>query len=77
MDAFHEALQLLESCGVTIVHGADYASLDEFNDLSKEKQLLVLAGCFQADIKGYLGNLATNPIFSTTSVTLFNSLSRV
>jgi amidase len=61
MEAFRKALRLLESRGATIVRGANYAGLDEFNNLSKERQLLVLAGYFQTDIKEYLGNLTTNP----------------
>ncbi|KAK3292121.1 amidase signature domain-containing protein [Chaetomium fimeti] len=61
MEAFHEALRLLESSGATVVHAANYAGSDEFNNMSKERQLLILAGSFQTDIKQYLGNLKTNP----------------
>jgi hypothetical protein len=62
MEAFHKALRVLESCGANIVHGTNYAGLDELNGLpNKERQLLVLAGCFKTDIKEYLGNLTTNP----------------
>jgi Asp-tRNA(Asn)/Glu-tRNA(Gln) amidotransferase A subunit family amidase len=61
MEAFHKALRVLESCGANIVHGANYAGVDELNGLPKERQLLVLAGCFKTDIKEYLGNLTTKP----------------
>ena len=78
MEAFHEALRLLESCGANIVHGANYAGLDEFKSLSQERQLLVLAGYFQTDIKEYFGNLTTKPhALIRALVTLFDLLSRI
>ncbi|KAK3358833.1 putative amidase [Lasiosphaeria hispida] len=61
LQAFNNALHLLESSGATIVRDANYACLEEFTKLSKEEQVFTLAGYFQTDIKQYLTGLDTNP----------------
>ncbi|KAK0710741.1 glutamyl-tRNA amidotransferase subunit A [Lasiosphaeris hirsuta] len=61
LQAFNNALHLLESSGATIVRDADYACLEKFSRLSKEDQVFVLAGYFQTDIKKYLASLKANP----------------
>lgn len=61
LQAFEDALRLLESSGATLVRDSNYPCLDEFTNLKKDTQILPLAGYFQADIKRYLGSLAINP----------------
>jgi Asp-tRNA(Asn)/Glu-tRNA(Gln) amidotransferase A subunit family amidase len=77
MDAFHKALQLLESCGATIVHDADYAGLDEFNKLSEENNFWSPPAISKLTSKNIFVTSRPTPILSTTSVTLFGSQSRV
>ncbi|KAK3379024.1 glutamyl-tRNA amidotransferase subunit A [Lasiosphaeria ovina] len=61
LEEFNSALSLLEFCEATIVRDTNYACLDDFLKLSEEEMGIVVAGCFQKDIRKYLTDLATNP----------------
>lgn len=58
---FRRALKILEDSGAETVQNADYTGLDQFNQLSRKEQVIVMGGYFRTDIRKYFSTLATNP----------------
>jgi len=58
---FRRALKILQDSGAEIIENADYTGLDQFKQLSRKEQLIVMGGYFKTDIQKYFSTLAANP----------------